>query len=133
MNQIVQQYGLGPSCYNFLLALSDHEGASQKQLCSIMMVDEAIATRTMKKLEQEGFVTRQKDGRDLRCYTLALTERGRALIPQLQHSLNDWWTTLTSDFSEQEASALLDACIGMSQKAIEKNQEPAGRERRLET
>ena len=32
MNQVAQQYGLGPSSYNFLLCLAANEGASQKQL-----------------------------------------------------------------------------------------------------
>jgi DNA-binding MarR family transcriptional regulator len=123
MNQVVQQYGLGPSSYNFLLCLAANEGASQKQLCERMLVDEAIATRAMKKLEEQGFITRQKDRNDLRCYALHLTEQGRAIIPILQASLQDWWTTLTQDFPAEDSEKLLAQCEQMTQKAILKNQE----------
>ncbi len=123
MNQVVQQYGLGPSSYNFLLCLAANEGASQKQLCEKMLVDEAIATRAMKKLEKQGFITRQKDRNDLRCYALYLTEKGREIIPILQASLQDWWTTLTEDFPAEDLEKLLAQCEQMTQKAILKNQE----------
>ena len=61
LNVSLKQYGLGYSSYNFLLYISRNEGSSQKDICQTLAINEALATRTMKKLEQKGYIIRKKE------------------------------------------------------------------------
>ncbi|MEE1443636.1 MAG: MarR family winged helix-turn-helix transcriptional regulator [Blautia sp.] len=53
MTKIMKEYGIGYSSYNFLFYLSANPGSSQKETCENMAVDEALAVRTMKKLQEQ--------------------------------------------------------------------------------
>ena len=122
LNQQVQEYGFGPSVY-LLFYLSKHEGISQKQLCETMVIDEAAMARSMKKLEQQGLVTRRKDTNDLRCYSLYLTPKGRDFIPTLTQFGCDFWDNVTKDFTEEQLVWFLSMCERMAENALQKNQE----------
>ncbi len=74
LNVSLKQYGLGYSSYNFLLYISRNEGSSQKDICQTLAINEALATRTMKKLEQKGYIIRKKEENNQRSYALYLTE-----------------------------------------------------------
>lgn len=56
----MKELGIGYSGYNFLLYLEIHSGSSQKEMCEALAVDEALAVRTMKRLEETGFIIRKK-------------------------------------------------------------------------
>lgn len=63
MIQKMKEYGIGYSSYNFLFYLSAYPGSSQKEMCENMAVDEALAVRTMKKLQEQGLIQRKKRSR----------------------------------------------------------------------
>lgn len=125
LNQKVQEYGLGPPLYP-LFYLAKHEGVSQKQLCETMAIDEAVITRSMKKLEQQGLVIRRKDSNDLRCYSLYLTQKGRDFIPVLTQFGYDFWTSITKEFTDEELVMFLSMCERMAETAL-KNKEESSR------
>ena len=70
MIQTMKEYGIGYSSYNFLFYLSAYPGSSQKEMCENMAVDEAIAVRTMKKLQEQGLIERKKSEEDARSYAI---------------------------------------------------------------
>lgn len=118
INRMMKRYGLGYSCYNFLLYLSRNEGVSQKALCRDMVIDEALAARAMKKLEGQGYVRRDKKEGG-RTYQLFLTEKGHALIPALRAAVAGWWQTLTAGWDETQRAWLMAELPVMAAKAGE--------------
>lgn len=118
INRAMKQYGLGFSSYNFLLFISANEGCSQKQLCQILSIDEALAARTMKKLAAQGFITREKESKNQHYYELYLTERGRDMIPMLKTTLNEWWDSLNPELNQKQKEFLLEQLKHMSEKAL---------------
>lgn len=72
-NAAMKHYDLKYSCYNFLIYLSQNEGVSQKEMCSPLSLDETLATRTMQKLQKQGFIARKKE--NMRSYSVYLTKR----------------------------------------------------------
>lgn len=118
INKAMKPFGLGFSSYNFLMYISKNEGVNQKQLCDILSLDEALGTRTMKKLEEKGFILRKRDAHDQRCYTLYLTQKGKEILPELKKLLFDYWSSLTQELNSQEISLLLKQLEQMSKKAI---------------
>ena len=114
---VMKEYGLGYSSYNFLLHISSWEGCSQKQLCQRMAMDEALATRTIRKLVEQGYLERKQEGNDKRTYSLYMTEQGKALIPLIRDALSHWWTELTEDMTEDQREFLATQLEQMSEKA----------------
>ncbi|MEA5004043.1 MAG: MarR family transcriptional regulator, partial [Christensenella sp.] len=66
INKRMQPYGLNYSDHAFLIHISQNPGINQRQLARILTIDEAVVTRVLKKLEDNGFVTREKDAEDMR-------------------------------------------------------------------
>lgn len=116
INAAMKQYDLGYSCYNFLIYLSKKEGVSQKQMCDNLSVDEALATRTMQKLEKQGYIIRKKE--DMRSYSVYLTEKGWELIPVLKEALSGWWNLLTEDLDDAQVMRLIPVLKQMAGKAL---------------
>lgn len=123
VNEILQPYDLGFSCYKFLLFLSGNEGCNQKKLCRDMCVDEAVATRGMRKLQAEGYVCRKKTEEDGRSYTLFLTEKGKELVPVIRNTVKEWWDQVMKDFTEEERKTLLRLLEHMWRNVMELTEE----------
>lgn len=111
------QYDLGYSDFHFLLYLANNDGASQTGLCRQLAVDEALATRAMRKLTRRGFVQRSRLPEDQRSYALSLTPQGQALIPKLRAALQTFWGEVTAGYSEQEIARLMQLLQEMSERA----------------
>lgn len=114
----MQPYGLGFSSYNFLLFLAKNEGCTQKELCRNMGIDEAVATRSMKKMEKEGYVSRIRSEQDSRKYALFLTEKGRKLIPVIRTVLEEWWNQVLQDVPQEQQNYLLPLMEHISENAV---------------
>ncbi|MGI5893359.1 MAG: MarR family winged helix-turn-helix transcriptional regulator [Candidatus Merdivicinus sp.] len=113
----LEHYGLGFSEYLFLLYISKQEGCTQNALCQILMIDAALATRSMRKLEKQNLIERRSIPNDQRAYALWLTSEGRAIIPDLIQALDQWWDTLLGDFSPEQKTLLLSQLEIMAKKA----------------
>lgn len=121
VNSIFKQHGLGYSSCIFLIFISKHEGINQKELCKRMVVDEALATRTVRDLEKQGMISKRKDPEKPRSNTLYITEKGRELIPKLTEVFNGWWSSVTDNIDEQQVQWLVSQIQYMSEKAREIN------------
>ena len=116
LNYIMREYDLGYSSYNFILYISSHPGSSQKEVCQNMVIDEALATRSMKKLVRQGYLTRRREALDGRTYSLFLTPQGQELVPVIRRALEQWWEQLTAqaDLSQEELEIILPLLRKMS-------------------
>jgi DNA-binding MarR family transcriptional regulator len=115
---IMARYGLGSSCYDFLANLNDREGITQQQLCAILSVDRALASRTMGFLEEQGYILRKRSSEDARSYELYLTDKGKAIMPELFNGYNEWWTQLTGDIPQEDMAILSSRLKDMAERAI---------------
>ncbi len=106
INTVMKPYGLGYSSYYFLLYISKNEGTSQKALCGSLSLDEAMATRAMKRLEEEGFVLRKREAPNPHSNALYLTEKGWELVPKIKAALTELWSGLTETLSPEETDTL---------------------------
>jgi DNA-binding MarR family transcriptional regulator len=110
----MEPYGLGSGQFSFLLRLLHHDGISQEILIKDLDCDRATGTRSINKLEENGYVRREKDPQDRRAYRICLTEKSRQLGPVIQQMsmlLND----IVFDGFTGEEKALF---IGMIRRAI---------------
>ena len=71
--------GLTYTQYIVLLVLWEKDGLSVTEIGKRLMLDNGTLSPLLKKLEQSGYVERQRSREDERVVTITLTEAGRAL------------------------------------------------------
>ena len=83
ITEACQPWNLSYSEYVTLMTLYDFDGSSQSELCNEMKADKALVARSLKTLEEKGYVCRrQKDG-DRRFKFIYLTPKARDIQGEL--------------------------------------------------
>lgn len=98
----LESYHLGSGQFHFLMALYHKDGIHQEHLADLLRIDKGTCARAIKRLEDEGYVTRAIDTNDKRAYQIFLTEKARDMRPIIRKILHDWTKTLLTGFSEEE-------------------------------
>jgi DNA-binding MarR family transcriptional regulator len=76
---LLEPLGLTYTQYLTMMALWEEDGIPVKHLGDRLLLDSGTLTPLLKKLEAQGLVIRQRDGRDERAVRILLTEEGKAL------------------------------------------------------
>ena len=92
--------------YILLLRLFDCEGASQEELSRTLQTDKSAVARTLKLLEQKGFICREKDTEDRRIKRIRLTEYGRMQHTFLLSVMNCWVDHLTEALAPHDVDVV---------------------------
>lgn len=66
---------LGAGQYVFLAQLFETDGINQEELSEILKIDKANTARALKKLEEEGYIRRERDLYDKRAYKVYITNK----------------------------------------------------------
>ena len=84
--ELVRQYGpllkelnLTYTQYIVMMVLWEREQVSSRDLAGCLHLDYGTLTPVLKRLDQAGYLTRERAAEDERLLTLTLTEKGRAL------------------------------------------------------
>lgn len=75
----LKQLGLTYTQYITMMVLWEKERVSSKELSVCLHLDYGTLTPVLKRLDQAGYLKRERCGEDERLLTITLTERGRAL------------------------------------------------------
>lgn len=123
INRRMQPYGLTSSDHAFLINISKNSGINQRQLARNLAIDEAVVTRGIKRLEDNGFILRKKDPVDLRSFSLYLTDHGKKLIPALMDTFHHLDRALGNGFKREELASLMEQLKKMTENAYTANAE----------
>lgn len=74
---LLEPYDLTYTGYITLMALWDKDGVNVKELGKRLYLDSGTLTPLLKKLESQGYVTRERDPKDERNIIIKLTDKGR--------------------------------------------------------
>lgn len=107
LNNAVREYQISNTHIQLLLVLGNYEeGISMHMLSELMYVDNALVTRSIKDLEQLGFLFRNRKTVKERKYRICLTEKGQKLKVHLEEVTNKIWNNLKSHFTDEELSLM---------------------------
>ncbi len=90
----------------YLMCILHNEGMSQDELAKEFRIDKGSVAKTLRQMEEAGFVTREEDENDRRRYRIYLTNQGRETIPRLKDLADDTEAILTKDMTQEEITAL---------------------------
>ena len=119
LSKRLEPFNIGSGQYFFLLVLSKNNGISQEGLSEYLKIDKATTAKAIKKLAEEGYVTRAVDNADKRAYQVYLTQKGWELLPFIEKCINDWERLVTVGFVENERQLLERLLEKMAQNACQ--------------
>ena len=113
----IQELGIHPSQHFVLMQLSRAgHMASQAQIAEMMDVSPASVARTLKSLDEGGYITRAGGRTDSRRNEIAITSRGEAVVNESRRLFTDVDDAVYADFTPEE----LEQLEGMVNKMIVK-------------
>lgn len=113
-------YGLNAT-EGVVLLMMFHSAVAQKNtqedLIRRIHYDKGVMTRTMKGLEQKGFVSREPHPTDSRSYLFSLTEAGETLKEPLFDAVRRWNERLLAGIDERDLETVKTVLEKMAQNA----------------
>ena len=111
----LQQYNLTAAEEPFLMSVLNNEGLTQEELTAYVGVDKAAASRTVRSLEEKGFLVRVQDPKDKRQNRVYPTDKARVVGPKVRKELYKINLALTKSFSEEESQQIYDLLARMEE------------------
>ena len=106
INKGVSKYGIGSGQFMFLLELYIKDGKNQEEISEILKIDKGTTARALKKLEEQGFVTRIKDVNDKRANKIYLNNKAKEVEDGVLDVLIDWNKQITKTLTKEEEDVL---------------------------
>lgn len=107
LNKKLRPLGLTSVTGNVLLHVLRSEAAQQEQLAEQLDIDKAAVSRTVSKLEEQGYLRRETALEDKRVYRLLPTQAATALLPALKDAYDKMYRAAIKGVSEEEFAMLL--------------------------
>ncbi|MEG0924813.1 MAG: MarR family transcriptional regulator [Anaerovoracaceae bacterium] len=91
----------------YLMCISRFEGCSQDKLVKFMRIDKGCVAKTIKQLEDKGYVKRNEDPKDKRGYKLYLTEKSNSIVEEFKVKESEIKKIVTKGMSEEEVETMI--------------------------
>jgi DNA-binding MarR family transcriptional regulator len=109
--------GIGAGQVPILVCLWRRDGITQEEIALETKTDKGATARTIRRLVEEGYITREENPNDRRCYRVCLTESGRKVEPEVRRVLSAWTQAVGAGLSDRERLLLLDVLERMTGNA----------------
>ncbi|MDO1581925.1 MarR family winged helix-turn-helix transcriptional regulator [Rhizobium oryzicola] len=107
LSRSLSEAGLYAGQDGVVLQLAEQDGQTPGQLAQRLGVKAPTMTRTIGRMEAQGFVERRPDGQDGRLTKVYLTASGRLTVEKIGRSIEECGALATSGFSQKETRTLL--------------------------
>lgn len=105
----------------YLINIEQNKNINLNELSVILNVDKAIITRTIKRLENLGYVIKEKDENDTRSSKLSLTKKSKDKLEELKGIFKEWFDKVTYNFTEEEKEIYIKLTKMVYENRIYKN------------
>lgn len=100
--------GIVPGQFPALLALWEKDGLTQKELLTMLDIEQATLANTLTRMERDGLIIRKEHPADARARTIHLTEQGRSIRDEAYQTATQINQDILADLSDEETRAFLD-------------------------
>ena len=118
LSVLLNKYNLTAAEQPFFAALQKCDGITQDELSALISVDKSATARTVKSLEEKGYVTRVQDEQDKRQNRVFLTDAARECWPNVQRELMRFNELLTQNIDADNLGIVYTALKQMEKNAI---------------
>ena len=89
LNSHIEELDLGHEM-RYIMAIYDNQGLSQDDLVKMFAQSKASIAKSVKKLEDEEYITREVNPKNRRKYMLKTTSKANELVPKIRKISKDW-------------------------------------------
>lgn len=111
MHEAAESSGVPAGYRSLLHALRKTDGCSQLELCRATRLKAPTVSITLRKMERDGYVTREEDEKDARAMKVHITEKGLAAEDHNLQKLEEIDTIVSGCLSPEEKKQLLELLI----------------------
>jgi MarR family transcriptional regulator, transcriptional regulator for hemolysin len=116
INQNLRPLNLSSAEGNILLhLLTQGQEMGQEQLVEQLDVSKPAVSRALDSLEAKGYVTREQDPEDRRAHRVRLTDKARAIGPEVEQVYNHVYTLALQGVSQEEFDLFIKLFARVSQ------------------
>ncbi|MNC36470.1 Multidrug resistance operon repressor [compost metagenome] len=101
----------------FLVNIGDKEGTTQEQIANSLVIDKAAIARSVKVMEQKGYVRIERSKVDKRAKELYLTDAGQELYRYMQHINQQWIHHVMGELDPHHAELFIQTIDHISSRA----------------
>ena len=101
-----------------LLRIHREPGIKQDELATFFHVDKGTIARTLRRLEESGFIEREQDPENRRRYILEVTGRGEEIIPLILKVEERWEDLLFRNFTDEERRIFREMCRRLAEEGL---------------
>lgn len=94
--------------------LMEEDGIRTSDLAERLDIRPSSLTEVIKRLEEQGFVTRIKDENDSRAYRIYATEKAQEEFKRKIQECSEWRERLNASLTEEELSSFCNVCDKLS-------------------
>ena len=102
--RVLDQLGLSQGLLYPVLYVGRHPGCTQAELTEALGLDWGYCQRSVMRLTEDGFLTREKHGR---AYRLFLSEKGKQAFAASHQVFFDWDSSMLNGLDQTERAQLL--------------------------
>lgn len=106
--------GIMPGQYPIALELLRHNGATQRDLCDAVRIEQATVANTLKRMERDGLVERRPSSDNARLATNHLTQLGRQLTAVAVNNALDVNRVAFKGLDERKCAELRETLSGIA-------------------
>ncbi|HVV61596.1 MAG TPA: MarR family transcriptional regulator [Pseudolabrys sp.] len=106
INAKARKYGLRIGEIRVLMRILNHGHLSVGRLAEMTSIEPSALSHLLRRLSQEGWVTRNRDPKDNRLVHIGLTERGRKFAQTLQPYIREYNDAATKGIKAHQLNAL---------------------------
>lgn len=121
LNHRLGNLGINATQMHLLFEISYHNDLNQEKIANRCNINKGAVARSIKKLEEGGFVTRQIDENNRRQNIVTLTQKGKKTLDESIKLLNEWENKVYEE-NIIEKTTLQEALKEITVKTIELNQ-----------
>ncbi len=104
----VGKAGITPGWFGLMVIVANNEGLSQTRLARALGIDGSTMVAMIDRLEENGWMQRQRSEVDRRTHALSLTEAGNKLLAQLTPQVEAHEADLAAGLSAEDKKNLLE-------------------------
>ncbi|NBK96628.1 MAG: anaerobic ribonucleoside-triphosphate reductase activating protein [Erysipelotrichia bacterium] len=119
----LNKYKLGSGQLIFILSIYENEGISMNELAKKGVFDKGTVTKSIAKLEEEGYIQSVINSNDKRVRNLYTTQKTKDIIGDIYLIRSEWFQKLSVNFSEEEIQQFIYLHNKMMENAIDSIEE----------
>lgn len=111
----LRKYNITAAEQPLFMALQRHPGVTQEALTAIVCVDKAATARTVKSMEEKGYLTRMQDPQDRRQNRIYPTDAAKQIAHAVRDTLHHFNDLLTQGIDAQSLDIVSAALLKMEE------------------